>query len=47
MNPQAQKEATKLLQTKYINEKLVREDLLPIKELIRSYFEGSESENFA
>lgn len=35
-----------MLQTRYINDKFVREDLFPIKELICKYFEGSGSENF-
>ena len=35
------------MQTKYITEKLLREDLLPIRELICSYLDGSGGESFA
>ena len=43
----AQKEATKMLQTRYITDKFIREDILPVKELIRSYLEGSGGESLS
>ena len=36
-----------MLQTRYITDKFIREDILPVKELIRSYLEGSGGESLS